>query len=112
MYTVGKEPGAGWKTSAEGFATLLVPAATTLESGLTDEARLEVLDPASLPEAPVWPPRGQIITGGLLAGLLLGLAAVHIFARERAAGGATLGHQDLVDAADAFLEAERGSGQP
>jgi hypothetical protein len=79
---------------------------------LTDGARLEVLDPASLPEAPVWPPRGQIIAVGLLAGLLLGLAAVHIFARERAAGGAALGHQDLVDAADAFLEAERGSGQP
>ena len=79
---------------------------------LTDGARLEVLDPASLPETPVWPPRGGIIAGGLLAGLLLGLAAVHIFARERAAGGAALGHQDLVDAADAFLEAERGSGQP
>jgi hypothetical protein len=82
------------------------------ELDLTDGARLEVLDPASLPEAPVWPPRGGIIIRGLLAGLLLGLAAVHIFARERAAGGAALGHQDLVDAADAFLEAERGSGQP
>jgi uncharacterized protein involved in exopolysaccharide biosynthesis len=79
---------------------------------LTDEARLEVLDPASLPETPAWPPRGGIVAGGLLAGLLLGLAAVHIFARERAAGTAALGHQDLVDAADAFLEAERRSGQP
>jgi len=46
----------------------------TLDLDLTD-ARLEVLDPASLPEAPVWPPRGGIVAGGLLAGLLLGLAA-------------------------------------
>jgi hypothetical protein len=45
-----------------------------LELDLANEARLEVLDPASLPEAPVWPPRGRIITVGLLAGLLLGLA--------------------------------------
>jgi hypothetical protein len=44
------------------------------ELDLTDGARLEVLDPASLPEAPVWPPSGGIIPGGLLAGLLLGLA--------------------------------------
>ena len=45
---------------------------------LTDEAQLQVLDPASLPEAPVWPPRRGIITGGLLAGLLLGLVAAVI----------------------------------
>jgi uncharacterized protein involved in exopolysaccharide biosynthesis len=49
-----------------------------LKLDLTDEARLEVLDPASLPEAPVWPPRGGIIIGGLLAGLLLGLVAAVI----------------------------------
>lgn len=49
-----------------------------LKLDLTDEARLEVLDPASLPEAPVWPPRGGIITGELLAGLLLGLVAAVI----------------------------------
>jgi len=49
-----------------------------LKLDLADEARLEVLDPASLPEAPVWPPRGWIITGGLLAGLLLGLVAAVI----------------------------------
>jgi len=46
-----------------------------LDADLTYEARLEVLDPASLPEAPVWPPSGGIVIGGLLAGLLLGLAA-------------------------------------
>jgi len=39
-----------------------------------DAAVLEVLDPASLPEEPVWPPRGGIIAGALLAGLLLGPA--------------------------------------
>jgi uncharacterized protein involved in exopolysaccharide biosynthesis len=49
-----------------------------LKLNLADEARLEVLDPASLPEAPVWPPRGGIITGGLLVGLLLGLVAAVI----------------------------------
>jgi hypothetical protein len=43
-----------------------------------DEARLEVLDPASLPETPVWPPRGGIVTGGLLAGLLLGIVAATV----------------------------------
>jgi uncharacterized protein involved in exopolysaccharide biosynthesis len=43
-----------------------------------DGAWLQELDPASLPEAPVWPPRRGIITGGMLAGLLLGLVAVVI----------------------------------
>ena len=45
---------------------------------MADEAQLQVLDPSSLPEAPVWPPRRGIITGGLLAGLLLGLVAAVI----------------------------------
>jgi uncharacterized protein involved in exopolysaccharide biosynthesis len=49
-----------------------------LKLDLTDEAQLQVLDPASLPEAPVGPPRRGIITGGLLAGLLLGLVAAVI----------------------------------
>jgi hypothetical protein len=49
-----------------------------LELELADEAQLGVLDEASLPEAPVWPPRGGIIIGGLLAGLLLGLVAAVI----------------------------------
>jgi hypothetical protein len=49
-----------------------------LKLDLTDAAQLQVLDPASLPEAPVWPPRRGIITGGLLAGLLLGLVAAVI----------------------------------
>jgi hypothetical protein len=53
------------------------------EADLTYEARLEVLDPASLPEAPVWPPSGGIVTGGLLAGLLLGLAAPTITSANR-----------------------------
>ena len=49
-----------------------------LRLDLTDEAQLLELDPASLPEAPVWPPRRGIITGGLLAGLLLGIVAAVI----------------------------------
>jgi hypothetical protein len=42
-----------------------------IELDLADEARLEVLDPASLPEAPAWPPQDGIIAGGLLARMLL-----------------------------------------
>jgi uncharacterized protein involved in exopolysaccharide biosynthesis len=49
-----------------------------------DAAVLEVLDAASLPEAPVWPPRGGIIAGGLLAGLLLGPAMVWWWRRRPA----------------------------
>ncbi len=37
-----------------------------------EDARLEVLDPASLPTSPVWPPRGAIIGGVSLMGALLG----------------------------------------
>jgi hypothetical protein len=54
-----------------------------LQADLTYGARLEVLDPASLPEAPVWPPSGGIVAAGLLAGLLLGLAAPTITSVNR-----------------------------
>jgi uncharacterized protein involved in exopolysaccharide biosynthesis len=39
---------------------------------------LEVLDPASLPQSPVWPNRFVISVAGLGGGLLIGVVALYL----------------------------------